>query len=34
MLFELAYVFLACFWKPKHIVTKGKGLGSIMILHP
>ncbi len=31
--FELAYVFLMCFWKPKRMVTKG-GLDSVMIMCP
>jgi hypothetical protein len=33
-LFGLAYVIFACFWKPKHMVTKGEGLGLIVILCP
>ncbi len=31
--FELTYVFLVCFWKPKRMVTKG-GLDSVMIMCP
>jgi hypothetical protein len=31
---KLVYVFLACVRKPKHMLTKGEGLGLVMILHP